>query len=89
MGDVMYVHCGNQPRIVNLHSGYGMNQNEAPPFQMNPLVVCQKSECGFNQSSAPVRLSNGQTVSILSYRTSADVPELSKILRSEQSPAPA
>jgi len=77
MSDLMDVHRRDQPRIMNLHAGDRMGDNQNSPFPMHGFAVLQENKVSFHQPRSTVHLGDRKSVAIPVGRASTGIPELS------------
>ena len=77
----VHAHRCHHTSVMDLDTGDARCNYDFPPLLMCCFAVGGKREFGFNQSSAFIRLCNGESEPVPISRSSTHVPEFSQILR--------
>jgi hypothetical protein len=79
--DVLYSHRGNESRIVNLHAGDIVRDQQPAPFLVNGHAIGKQLQPVLEKLRPAIGLLGRKPVSIAMEWTSAGVPEFSDVLR--------
>ncbi len=78
--NLLYSHRGNQSRIVNLHAGDIVRDQQPAPFLVNRHAIGKQLQPVLEEPRPAVGLLRRKPVSIAVKRTGASVPEFSDVL---------